>query len=404
MSPHQSSSDFFSIHGEADLMAPVEIVERKGLGHPDSICDAISEALSVNLLRYYVNHYGRSLHYNVDKVMLVAGEASAAFGGGRLLAPLKVHIAGRATAPTQDAKADLQRLAHETVVGFFARYFPDLQAERDFVVQVEWHPGSAELIALFGRAVGGAPLANDSSVGVGYAPLSPLEQLVLELDRDLQEIHRTDPWLGLDSKILALRRGMRLDLSVACAMVGRHLHNLDLYLDHKAHLHDKLLRRARQVFGESTLIVNAADEPERGDVYLTVSGTSAEAGDDGETGRGNRGNGLITPMRPMTIEAVAGKNCITHTGKLYTLAAQRIATAIIAHLPTVKSCVCYLVSRIGAPITQPALLHLSLTMRDSPTGYFSLQIQANAEAIAMQNLRALPELWREILVGGIQVS
>lgn len=404
MSSNRSSADFFSILGDADRTEPLEIVERKGFGHPDSICDALSEALSVNLLRYYVHRYGRSLHYNVDKILLVAGEARVAFGGGQLLSPLKVCIAGRATAPTQDAKLDLQRLARETVAAFFTRYFPNLRPERDYLVQADWHPGSAELIALFSRADGGVALANDSSVGVGYAPLSPLEQLVLELDRDLQDIHRSDPWLGLDSKILAIRRGMRLELSVACAMVAKHIHNVGEYLANKARLHDKLQRRARQVFADSELAINAADDPESGDVYLTISGSSAEAGDDGETGRGNRGNGLITPMRPMTIEALAGKNCITHTGKLYSLAAQRIASSVIAHLPTVKTCVCYLVSRIGAPITQPALLHLSLTMRDSSTGSLSPQIQTEAEAIAMQNLNTLPELWREVLVGGIQVS
>ncbi len=53
--------------------------------------------------------------------------------------------------------------------------------------------------------------------------------------------------------------------------------------------------------------------------------TSVEMGDDGATGRGNRGNCLITPMRPMSIEAIAGKNPVNHVGKIYNVIAQQVA-------------------------------------------------------------------------------
>ncbi|MGH2349196.1 MAG: methionine adenosyltransferase, partial [bacterium] len=36
----------------------VEIVERKGVGHPDSICDAIMDRVSVALSREYLRRFG----------------------------------------------------------------------------------------------------------------------------------------------------------------------------------------------------------------------------------------------------------------------------------------------------------------------------------------------------------
>ena len=60
----------------------VEVVERKGLGHPDTICDLLSEELSRALARYYLDNFGSVLHHNVDKSLLVGGRSLPAFAGG----------------------------------------------------------------------------------------------------------------------------------------------------------------------------------------------------------------------------------------------------------------------------------------------------------------------------------
>jgi S-adenosylmethionine synthetase len=76
--------------------AGVEVVERKGLGHPDTICDALAETFSRNLCREYRRRFGEILHHNVDKALLCGGRAAPAFGGGSVLAPITIHLAGRA--------------------------------------------------------------------------------------------------------------------------------------------------------------------------------------------------------------------------------------------------------------------------------------------------------------------
>ena len=108
-------------------------------------------------------------------------------------------------------------------------------------------------------------------------------------------------------------------------------------------------------------MVNHADNEEAGSVYLTLSGTSAEMGDDGSVGRGNRANGLITPCRPMTLEAIAGKNPVSHTGKIYSILAFDIAERVVREFPEVENADVYLLSRIGQPIDHPKNASVMIT-------------------------------------------
>jgi S-adenosylmethionine synthetase len=96
-----------------------------------------------------------------------------------------------------------------------------------------------------------------------------------------------------------------------------------------------------------------------------VTGTSAESGDDGEVGRGNRASGLITPYRPMTMEAVAGKNPVTHVGKIYNIVASRIAAAAVTECPGVTGAECLMVSGIGRSVSDPRVVDLRVVVEAS---------------------------------------
>ena len=160
------------------------------------------------------------------------------------------------------------------------------------------------------------PLANDTSCGAGFAPASTLERVVLDVDRALAASRR--PEIGADLKIMGVRGGASIELTIGCALVGRHVADLAAYVEAKRAVRALAIDAARRTTPlEVDAVINAADDERAGDVYLTVTGTSAEAGDDGEVGRSNRVSGLITPYRPMTLEAAAGKNPTSHVGKLY---------------------------------------------------------------------------------------
>jgi uncharacterized protein YegP (UPF0339 family) len=75
---------------------PVEVVERKGAGHPDTLCDHAAEQLACRLSALHLELTGAVHHFNVDKGLLVGGAAAVGFGGGHRLHPFQIIIAGRA--------------------------------------------------------------------------------------------------------------------------------------------------------------------------------------------------------------------------------------------------------------------------------------------------------------------
>jgi S-adenosylmethionine synthetase len=200
---------------------------------------------------------------------------------------------------------------------------------------------------------------------------------------------------------MALRNGDEVKLTIACAMVGRHLDTLDHYIAAKRAIEDDVRALPEAgAFDSIDIDVNAADDIKTGSIYLTVSGTSAEAGDDGQTGRGNRVNGLIVPMQPTSMEAIAGKNPVNHVGKLYNVLAQRICNDIDDQLEEVKQVRCLLLSRIGQRIDRPSMVELQLQTK---TAVVSPSLEAAALAIVNRHLQGITGLVREFAAGSVSI-
>jgi S-adenosylmethionine synthetase len=382
----------------------VEIVERKGIGHPDTICDALAETLSRNLCQEYQRRFGEILHHNVDKALLCGGRATAAFGGGSIIAPINIYLAGRAIAEVGDETIPIKEIAVEGSRAWLKANLhaldPDHQVRIDALVQ---HT-SQDLQALFSRrGLRGIALANDTSFGVGYAPLSPLERLVLAIERQIngRDRERDMPAWGEDIKVMAVRSADKVEITVACAMIGRFLANIEEYLEQKILL-EKLVRELAIEHGFPTcnVGVNTADSISSGGIYLTVTGTSAEAGDDGQVGRGNRVNGLITPCRPMSLEAAAGKNPVSHVGKIYNVLARDIAETIVAAIPEIESAQCLMVSRIGAPVTLPAVVQIKIATREDVQ---IADLQKRIDILVDDRITRIPELVSSFVAGSISV-
>lgn len=379
-----------------------EVVERKGLGHPDTICDALAESFSRRLCREYLDRFGEILHHNVDKVLLVGGQAAPAFGGGKLIEPIAIYLAGRAVAEVGETRLPMREIGLDASRLWLRENMHALDAERDVALHIVTRPGSQDLQALFMRGDKRAvPLANDSSIGVGYAPLSPLERLVLAVERRINEHGRRHaPAWGEDVKVLGLRQGHRVRLTVACALIGRYLPKLADYVAQKQAL-TELVRTvaAEHGFPQCAVTVNAADDVDAGSVYLTVTGTSAEGGDDGQVGRGNRINGLITPGRPMSLEAAAGKNPRTHTGKIYSVTARSIAEMLVAEEPEIVEAHCIMASQIGRPLSEPAAVEVKLATRGAPLN----ELRPRVEAIVARAIAQIPSLADDFVAGRIDV-
>jgi S-adenosylmethionine synthetase len=368
----------------AGLAAPdeaVEVVERKGLGHPDTICDALAETLSRDLRRACLERFGEIRHYNVDKALLWAGQSAPAFGGGRVIKPMEIYLAGRASVGGGRPALALAEIARDGARRWLRQNLRALDVDRHVRIHPLLRPGSQALRGLFGRD---RLLSNDTSIGVGYAPLSRLEQLVLAVDAAMARRRREDPAIawGEDLKIMGVRQGGAVELTIACATIDASLRGPDDYFAQTAAIEALAQAEAARAGIERCKVrVNAADRPEAGELYLTVTGTSAESGDDGQVGRGNRVNGLITPGRPMSLEAAAGKNPATHVGRLYNLACRDIAHRIVTRIAEVSHAQCLMVSRIGSPVDEPALVQVKLaTPPGAPAGVFRAPVEQIVQA------------------------
>jgi len=363
-----AETDFITIEELAQKAVyeqEVEMVERKGKGHPDTLADNVSEAVCRELCKYYLENYGTILHHNVDKALVVGGRSIPRYGGGVVCEPIYIVVAGRAVTHVMRENSinvvPIGAIALKAMRESVKRTFRHLDPDSHVIFDYKIKQGSVDLVKVFelGKSV---PLANDTSFGVGYAPLTETEKLVLEVERTLNSSSYKDknPAVGEDIKVLALRKGGKVDLTLACAMVSSYIKSLDDYLKVKEEVKEEVLKIASKYDLEVDVKVNTADKPELGVVYLTVTGTSAEAGDDGNTGRGNRANGLITPNRYMSLEAVAGKNPVSHIGKIYNIVSANIAKKVHEETRKVKEVYVYMLSRIGRPINKPLIVNVKV--------------------------------------------
>ena len=386
------------IAGRAVEDQEVEIVERKGIGHPDSICDAIAEEVCEALASEYIDRFGEVLHFNTDETQLVAGSAAPRFGGGEVVEPIYLLIVGRATKEYDGEQFPAETIALRTARRYLAEQFPALDVGEDVVVDVKLGEGSGDLQGVFRDDGESVPMANDTSFGVGHAPLTETERIVLETERQLNGSYAADhPELGPDVKVMGKREGDHIDVTVAAAMVDAHIADLDEYVDAVGSVRSFVEDLTRSYTErEVDVHVNTADDLEAGAIYLTVTGTSAEQGDDGSVGRGNRANGLITPNRSMSMEATSGKNPVNHIGKIYNLLSTETAHSVVDEVDGIRELRIRLLSQIGRPIDEPHVADASLVTEDDVS---VADIEDEVTAIVNRELANVTGITEQVIEG-----
>lgn len=378
---------------------PIEIVERKGLGHPDTICDEIGERIAIYLTKYYYENFGVPLHFNIDKCVLAGGRAQPKFGGGAVIEPITLHFVGRATLQVREGSKEeeipIGILLRSAVIDWISENFRYLDPYRHVSIMYTIRPGSIDLRRVFEKIrEEGVPAANDTSIGVGFAPLSETERICLEAERFLNDknFKKKYPAVGEDIKVMAVRVENEIRLTIAMATIDRELESANDYISLKESVENELYKHLSKFTDRELKInINTADDPQREIFYITVTGTSAEAGDDGQIGRGNRWNGLITPLRYMSIEAHAGKNPVSHVGKIYQYAAQKAAERIHSEV-SLEEVYVVLVSTIGKPITEPQIAYVQYIGEREDS-----DIRNDIKSIIKEVLESLPKFWQEYI-------
>ncbi|MCZ7380533.1 MAG: methionine adenosyltransferase [Candidatus Methanoperedens sp.] len=380
----------------------VEVVERKGLGHPDFICDSIMNQVSIELCKEYMERFGAIMHHNIDKGMLVAGEVKTKFGGGVILKPMRLIFGDRATFEVEGEYVDVNNIAIDAAKQWLKDNLRFVNSD-SVQYQVELAHGSAELTDIFKRK--GAILgANDTSAAVGYAPMTPTETIVLETERFLNstDFKKRFPESGEDIKVMGLRQKNELHLTIADPLIDRFIESESEYFRKKDELLEEIKTYAAERTDlETSVYLNTLDREGRGmgGIYLTVTGTSAEDADSGQVGRGNRVNGIIPLNRPVSSEAAAGKNPVSHVGKIYNVLSHRIASEIYTNVPDIKEVYVWLLSQIGEPIDQPKIAAAQVIMERGALE----DVEKEVNEVIDSELANIQEFCMELAYGKIPV-
>jgi len=378
----------------------IELAERKGTGHPDTLCDGIAESVMRELSQEYLDRFGGILHHNTDESQLVAGRSDPGFGGGSVVQPIYILIVGRATKEFEGESIPADSIAVRTAREYVRDALENIDTESEVIVDCRMGEGSTDLKDVFEPGEGGVPNANDTSFGVGYAPFSPTERAVHDTERAIyNDLRHEVPAVGEDVKVMGKRDGDTLDLTVAVATVAKHVDDMDAYVSVMDDVEEFVRGVASEGFGgEVNVAVNTADNRDGGEdsVYLTETGTSAEMGDDGSVGRGNRANGLITPSREMSLEAASGKNPFNHIGKLYNLLAHELADDVHEEVDGVEEATVKLLSQIGSPIDQPQVAAVNVHTAD---GVSAEDVEYDVESVVDDGLGDVTSITRRIING-----
>ena len=367
----------------------IEMAERKGIGHPDTICDYVTEQISIELSKYYLKEFGAIMHHNVDKALLIGGQSKPAYKGGKIIKPISLIIAGRATQQVRDKIIPVEEIAVETAKKWLRENIRHLDVSRDVQITSKIRPGSTDLVELFNRfGKGEIPLANDTSFGAGFYPTTFLQDTIIKIEELLnaQSTKNIFPFIGEDIKVMGVKDHSKNYFTIAIAMIDKYIADLNDYVSKIKQLKEFVLTTL--LLTDTTIYINTADDYLRESIYLTVTGTSAESGDDGQVGRGNRINGLITPYYPMSLEATAGKNPVSHIGKIYNYFAMDLSRAIVKNNFADEALV-FIVSQIGKPINEPQLMHFKLK---------NIRVdKEQIEDLAKEKLIGLNKYWKRII-------
>ena len=384
---------------------PMEICERKGLGHPDTICDAIMNQASIELSKEYLRRFGTILHHNLDKGLIGAGGSQVAFGGGKITEPMLIVYGDRATFEAGGEYVPVDEIAINSTKEWMRTKLRFVDPDEHVKYQSIIKPGAASLQDIFQRKTKYLG-ANDTSAAVGFAPLSRTERLILEVEQHMNSpgFKKEFPESGEDIKIMGSRNGNSLSLTVATAFVDRFVESEADYFRKKSEIYDAVngFVNSKYIFDEVNVGLNVLDREGRGidGLYLTVLGTSADTGDSGQVGRGNNVIGVIPLNRPMSSEAAAGKNPVSHVGKIYNFLSYRIADRVCEKVNGVDEVYIWLVSNIGEPINEPAVCSAQVIPAE---GADLKEITPQIQEIMAYELEHLDQFCNDLATGKINI-
>ena len=366
------------------MMVPIdsqsfEIVERKGIGHPDTLADGIAEAVSIEYSRYCLEKFGAVLHHHFDKTVIMGGQAKIDFGIGKMIEPIRVIVNGRVSSVFGNIKINYQEILEKAATSYLKKTLPHLDVNKDLELKILSTSYSKSPVWYRPRSLDDLPefktsFVNDSSAIMSFWPLSSTERLVLAIEKyfyDKDEKPKFD-YIGHDIKILAIRNLRHINLTLCVPFISQNTLSKNFYLEKLKFFQSELKKVAYHIVNNRfkvDILLNAQDfglltkTRARSSYYFSYSGSALDYGEEGVVGRGNRARGVRSCLRPNSTDAIHGKNPSFHVGKVYTYFADQISKAIAEEMNC--ECTVILGTQNKRPVNSPQRIFIYTTRKEN---------------------------------------
>jgi S-adenosylmethionine synthetase len=328
-----------------DLVHPesrsLEVVERKGIGHPDTVSDGIAESVSNYYSKYCLEKFGIVLHHNVDKIGALGGLARVEWGSDELVKPTRIMLNGRISSGLGDFKIPVDEICEQAAKHFLATALPNMDVDKDFTFIHEHTSYSKNPYWFNPRSVQDLPeysrlFANDTSVVTAHGGNTLAEDLTLAIEGFFYDENQKPRFkeCGQDIKVMVIRNDDVFDIRVCFPIILKHCPNITTYWEITEQIYKLLGDFIPSILPDGktfNLELNLAKDPSKiaaNQLYALVGGSALDYGEEGLVGRGNTRSGFIPMYRTHSMEAAWGKNPVYHVGKVLGVVADAVAKQI----------------------------------------------------------------------------
>ncbi|MGG0256891.1 methionine adenosyltransferase [Bacillus toyonensis] len=351
-----------------------EIVERKGLGHPDTLTDGIAETAEIEYCKYCIDKFGYIPHHNFDKVMILGGNCVQEYGGSTFSDPIKVIFMGRGSKNFGNEIIPLEDIQIKAAKAYLSRVLPHLDV--DSKLTIEFHSMTSSYSTRpywfsprdendLPEYNGDGPTANDTATMISYWPLTMSEKLALDIEGYFYKNDTNGlPYprfkeFGCDIKVMVVRDGDVIVATVTVPQITSMTKSADQYFSRESKLRDNLTKYINSLYQDENvnLIINNQTLGDNPRPYLVTAGSCTDFGEEGAVGRGNKNHGIISSFRPNTMEAPHGKNSTYFVGKVLGYQTDVIAKKI--YNTTGSPCQVILRANIGDKLYAPSKIIVS---------------------------------------------
>jgi S-adenosylmethionine synthetase len=318
-----------------------DIVERKGIGHPDTLADFIAEEFSNNYSKYCLKNFGAILNHWADKVVLSGGVSELDYGSKKIIKPITAYLFGKAVVSVGKENIPIEDIFIDSCKKILKEVFKNekILSAVTYKIDINNGVGKEHEGKFYSPSLKKDVLttesfkSNDTIICSGYAPYSITEKLAIDIENYINsnKFKNRFDYTGYDVKVMIVRTDNFFDITICVPFIADRTPSFDFYKTNKniilAEL-KKFIRGIKYLGEKFNFLVSLNTKDFENHAYLVAFGSALDKGDFGAVGRGNKYSGVISLNRKTNIEAVAGKNPQNHSGKLFTIFAHHLAWKI----------------------------------------------------------------------------